>query len=227
MNKRNLILTLIIAIMLSGCTSKVQVESPYNDTITSADVLIEIPTLRQYGGYTCGTTCVQMLINWLFPYEGDLNLTTYEEELGTSEEFGTPPKNIVNYFVENGISINANEHMTISDLITAINAKHPIMICIQAWSSADDGTYNTSDSTNAETYLVEGHWVICVGYKKMESGYRLFFNDPACVGHCFMDEEELDKRWIDMDGSGKIYDHYGIEIIGTAAYDSNGAFHLD
>ena len=53
----------------------------YAGRTQDADVLIDIPNLRQYGGYTCGTTCVQMLMNWLEPYQADLNLTAYEEAL--------------------------------------------------------------------------------------------------------------------------------------------------
>lgn len=88
----------VIAAALFACASQTQVQSPYDDTVARADVLLEIPALRQYGGYTCGTTCVQMLMNWLFPYEGDLNLTAYEEAPGTTEEAGTPPENITRFF---------------------------------------------------------------------------------------------------------------------------------
>ena len=56
-------------------------QSLYAGRTQDADVLIDIPNLRQYGGYTCGTTCVQMLMNWLEPYQADLNLTAYEEAL--------------------------------------------------------------------------------------------------------------------------------------------------
>ena len=80
-----------------------QAQSLYAGKTQEADVFIEIPDLRQYGGYTCGTTCVQMLMNWIDPYNSDLNLATYEEELGTNEEAGTPPENIVEYFEENDI----------------------------------------------------------------------------------------------------------------------------
>ena len=34
-------------------------QSLYAGRTQDADVLIDIPNLRQYGGYTCGTTCVQ------------------------------------------------------------------------------------------------------------------------------------------------------------------------
>ena len=50
----------VIAAALFACASQTQVQSPYDDTVARADVLLEIPALRQYGGYTCGTTCVQM-----------------------------------------------------------------------------------------------------------------------------------------------------------------------
>ena len=35
---------------------------PYSGQTQDADVFIDIPNLRQYGGYTCGTTCVQMVM---------------------------------------------------------------------------------------------------------------------------------------------------------------------
>lgn len=37
-------------------------QSPYSGQTQDADVFIDIPNLRQYGGYTCGTTCVQMVM---------------------------------------------------------------------------------------------------------------------------------------------------------------------
>lgn len=113
--------------------------SPYDDTVARADVLLEIPALRQYGGYTCGTTCVQMLMNRLFPYEGDLNLTAYEEAPGTTEEAGTPPENITRFFAENGVTAAAKEHMTVSELVAALDSHHPMLMCMQAWSSAVSG----------------------------------------------------------------------------------------
>lgn len=215
---------LLAALVFCGAA---QAQSLYDGTVAEADVLIEIPALRQYGGYTCGTTCVQMLMNWIFPYQGDLNLAAYEEALGTTEEAGTPPESIVRFLKESGVAAAEKEHRTIEELAAALDAGRPTLMCIQAWSSADDGSYNTDDPSDAETYLAEGHWVICAGYQRLESGYRFFFNDPACVGHCLLDEAELDARWIDMDGEGRIYDHYGIEITGAAGYDPDGAFHLE
>lgn len=214
------------SLIFSLCAS-VAAQSPYDASTADAEVLIRIPALRQYGGYTCGTTCVQMLMNWLFPYEGDLNLTAYEEELGTTEEAGTPPGNIVRFLLENDVTICEKENRTVDDLVASLDNGRPMMMCIQAWSSADDGSYNTKDPADTETYLQEGHWVLCVGYQKTKDGLGFLFNDPACVGYCLLDAAELDERWIDMDADGRIYNHYGIEISGTGAYNPDGAFHLD
>ena len=98
-------------------------------------------------------------------------------------------------------------------------------MCIQAWSASGD--YNTTDPSKTETYLAEGHWVICVGYRKTAGECAFYFNDPACVGHCVMREEELNARWIDMDANGAVYDHYGIQIAGKTEYKSDGAFRLE
>ena len=199
----------------------------YDGSIADADVFIAMPNLRQYGTYTCGTTCVQMIMNWLMPYDGDVNLTVYEEELRTTEEDGTSPKNILHYFEENSVAVNAKEKRTTKELVKTLKSNHPMLMCIQAWSSAEDGSYNTNDPSDQDTYLVEGHWVICVGYKETSEGYVFYFNDPACVGYCVIEEKELNTRWIDMDGKGKIYDHYGIEIEVQTDYNPQGVFHLD
>lgn len=95
---------------------------------------------------------MQMLMNWINPYDSDLNLTAYEEALGTGEETGTPPENIIGYFEENEISITAKEKRTINNLTAALDKGHPVLMCIQAWAASDDG-YNTENPDDEDTYL--------------------------------------------------------------------------
>ena len=166
-------------------------------------------------------------MNWLDPYAADLNLTRYEELLGTTPETGTPPDSIVGYLAENGVVFAASEHWSLEDLRAALEAGHPVMMALQAWSSADDGSYNVDDPADAETYLAEGHWVICVGYCDDPAKPYFIFNDPACVGHTLLYADELDERWIDMDGDGVIYDRFGIEITQSVKFDADGLFHMD
>ena len=69
--------------LLSACAGPAaeqsSVQPPYDGQTQDADVFIDMPNLRQYGGYTCGTTCVQMVMNWLDPYQADWNLAAYED----------------------------------------------------------------------------------------------------------------------------------------------------
>ena len=199
----------------------------YTVFLSDADVFIEIPALRQYGGYTCGATCVQMIMNWLYPYEGDMNLMQYEEQLGTTPESGTSPDAITGFLEENGVEFTASEQLSLIDLRNKLDEGHPVMVALQAWSSAEDGSYNVDDPSDSETYLAEGHWVICVGYCESADRPYFIFNDPACVGNNIIYADEFDRRWIDMDGAGTIYDHFGIEINQGTEYDGNGLFYMN
>lgn len=216
-----------VLLCASGCASEPSIAEPYLDSVKNADVFLELPALRQYGGYTCGCTCVQMIMNWLQPLDADLNPATYEQLLSATDETGTPPSNVLRFFDENDVSYRTHEKMRISELVAALDDGHPLMMPIQAWSTADDGSFNTQDPDERETYLVEGHWVICVGYRKTGSGYRFYFNDPAGVGYCYLEQDELDARWIDMAFDGEIFDHYAIEVTSAPRYSPDGAFHMD
>ena len=199
----------------------------YAGFLTEADRWIDIPALRQYGDYTCGATCVQMLMNWLSPYDADLNLTQYEELLGTTPETGTSPSAVLSFLEESDVEFAASQALTLSGLQEMLAAGHPVMMPLQAWSSAEDGSYNLDDPSQSETYLAEGHWVLCVGYGEKADGLYFLFNDPACVGHTMVYADELDSRWIDMDGEGTVYDHFGIEILQNTEYDGSGLFYMD
>lgn len=225
-----IIAALLLAVTLSAMTScsfGACVKEPYLDSVDNADVFIEMPNLRQYGGYTCGTTCVQMIMNWLEPYDGDINLAIYEELLLTTDEAGTTRENIIGFFDDNGVTYTEHTKMTVPSLVAALDCGHPLMMPIQAWSTADDGTFNTENSDDTATYLIEGHWVICVGYKKTSNGYRFYFDDPACVGYCYLDQTEFEDRWIDMAYDGEVLEKYAIEITATPRYSAHGAFHMD
>lgn len=199
----------------------------YAGFLAEADRWIDIPALRQYGDYTCGATCVQMLMNWLSPYDADLNLTQYEELLGTTPETGTSPSDVLSFLEESDVEFAASQALTLSGLQEMLAAGHPVMMPLQAWSSAEDGSYNLDDPSQSETYLAEGHWVVCVGYGENAGRLYFLFNDPACVGHTMVYADELDSRWIDMDGEGTVYDHFGIEILQKTEYDGGGLFYMD
>ena len=133
----------------------------------------------------------------------------------------------INVFEENGVEFAALHSLTPDDLRQKLDAGHPVLLPLQAWSSAEDGSYQLDDPSDPETYLAEGHWVICVGYGQRGEQAYFLFNDPACVGHDLIDADEFDRRWIDRDGAGTVYDHFGIEILQSTDYDPNGLFYME
>lgn len=224
------LLAVCMAVTLAACSTQIEKKSAtaesdiYIGYTTDADKFIDVPNLRQYGDYTCGTTCVQMLMNYLYPQVGDKNLSTYEHDLGTTPADGTTPQQIYDYFKAQGVDVEKKEDVSIEELVSLIDAGDPVMMCIQAWSDK----YNTTDPNATDhAYLADGHWVICVGYKKINDEYQFYFNDPACVGHCLMSQTDLETRWIDRDGAGTIYKHFGFVIKGTTEFNDDGVFYLD
>ena len=73
-----------------------------------------------------------MVMNWLDPYQADLNLATYVEELGANEEIGTTADSIVSFFEENNVTVTAKENRTTEGLVSVLD-KDP------QFCSADEG----------------------------------------------------------------------------------------
>ena len=231
-----------LVLVLCGCSEQTignnngENNGIYYGRISDADEFIEIPNLRQYGDYTCGTTCVQMIINWLHPYDGDINLKTYEEELGTSEQTGTSPAMVRNYFEANKVDAEEKSDISFEELREAIDSGYPMMMAVQAWDyntwemdPADVQAYYekyVSGQIESDNTIEDGHWIICVGYGKAVDEYIYYFNDPACVGYCAMTESDLDTRWVDMDWEGNLYERYGFIVKGESSYDDDGVYYM-
>ena len=69
--------------------------------------------------------------------------------------------------------------------------------------------------------------MICVGDCQTAEPPYFIFNDPACVGHTILYTDELNRRWIDLDGDGAIFEHFGIEITQSTTNYKIGLFFMD
>lgn len=119
----------------------------------------------------------------------------------------------------------AREKRTTDDLIAALDRGIP------CWSAFRRGARtDTTPKTRATRIRIwqRDTGSSGVGYQKKSDGNVFYFNDPACVGYGLMREADFNRRWIDMDAAGTIYDHYGIEIAESgSAYDPQGVFELE
>ena len=197
---------------------------PYAGSISDAQYFISLPNLRQFGDYSCGATCVQMIMNWLVPFFADYNLSDYLEYLGTTPETGTSPDSILAFFDRQSVAYESRDGWSLDGLAESLRAGRPMIMAIQAWAVGPENCGGTGEKSPDE--LDDGHWVICVGYRKVENKYTFYFNDPACVGHCLLEGEELEDRWIDKDADCKEHRHYGIAVEPSKAYDPCGVFQL-
>lgn len=223
-----LIFTLVIC--LAGCSSRLpslnysssssEEEIIYTGSTEDADVIIDMPHLRQYGKHTSATTCVQMIMNWLDPVNADENLNSYEEYLGTSKKYDTQVSEIVSFFVQKGVRYEKKEDFTLQEIKAFLKDGHPVMMAFQAWGT----DYNTSGEPYDLSDLSSGHWAICIGYNEKENLF--YFNDPARVPVCAISGEELDARWKYSD-DGDIYTKYGIVIKDVPKYDPDGTIPLE
>ena len=205
---------------------------PYAGSINDAQYFISLPNLRQFGDYSCGATCVQMIMNWLVPYQADYNLSDYMESLGTTPETGTSPSSILAFFKTQSMSCISREGWTLDELAESLDAGRPMLMAIQAWFGENRNCCRNCCGIGAKSldYLDDGHWVICVGYRKVKDKYTFYFNDPACVGYCLLEGEKLETRWVDKDAAGESHKHYGIVVDlvkPPKAYNPWGVFHLD
>lgn len=218
------ILCLILAFMsvltLAGCGKKYE-DMEYS--ISEADVFYHVPDLRQYEDYSSGAACVQMIMNYLEPSEYDNDISEYMDELDTDENNGTSVQNIKAYFDDNDVEFTENSSFTTDYLVRLLKDKNIILMCLQAWSK--DGTYNTDDA-ESDDYLEDGHWVICVGYKKEDDTRIFYFNDPACAGYTVLEESDLNERWAYTDDSEQVFSRYGIVIGCSEDYNPSEAYYM-
>jgi predicted double-glycine peptidase len=122
--------------------------------------------------------------------------------LGTDES-GTPPEAMLRGLKQLGLAAQGVERMTMAQLTQAINAGHPVILCLQAYGSQQE-----MDATEA------GHW--CVASGVTPAGIEL--TDPAAggSGKVVVSQGELMERWRDRDSEGRPYVRFGIIVSGKS-----------
>jgi len=196
-------------LIVSGC-SQTHVHAPkFVPTEAELSDLLDVVDVRQATPYTCGTSCVQAILNY---YGIDKREDVLAKQLGTTEEAGTSPDQIMAGFEMYGLIPTMNEHTTLDDLRVNLRNKIPTIVDLQAW--LDD--YPPQDwSTTWE----DGHYVIVIGMDDK----NLFFEDPSLLGtRGRLPPAEFLARWHDYEGDppccddkDKTYTYLSISVKGT------------
>ena len=175
--------------------------------------LIRVPLARQATDYTCGVAALQSVLGY---FGEEVREDALAKQLHSNSKDGTGFAEIVKFARKHGYTVTTTTAMTIDALKKQLDARHPVIMLIQAWPER---------KVNYKTDWDDGHYVVAVGYDRS----NLFFMDPSTLGnYTFIPERELLDRWHDTDSKMKLQ-HFGMIIskAGAARYDSREAKRMD
>jgi hypothetical protein len=165
--------------------------------ISQADVLLNVPTIRQSTDYSCGAATFSSILAF---YGHDLPEKEVIDLMGTTKE-GTNPESFLSGAKKFKLKSELREGMTIKNLRECLDERIPVILCIQAWGNKKD--YNKE--------WEDGHYVAAIGYDL--KGF--YFMDPSQIGYSYLETGDLEDRWHDIrKDKKKTYTHLGIIIYG-------------
>jgi predicted double-glycine peptidase len=164
------------------------------EAIPAGAIKVDLPDIRQQKDYTCGSAAL-MAIAKLHGVGPDKE-KQFEKLLKSNSESGTDPENIIKIGKKLGLNPVAKVGMTLKQLMGHLDKKRPVICTMQAWGEPDN--YHNSE---------DGHYVVAIGYTKD----RIYFEDPSLEGlRGYLNYDEFDKRWHDVDSHGHDCRHLGI-----------------
>jgi len=186
--------------------------------ITDVPNLIPVPLVRQSTNYTCGVSAIQSV---MYFYGDEHREDRLASSLQANSDDGTSYKKMVEYAKSLGYNVTTQENMTLEDLKNFIDKKQPVIVCLQAWASLDEGDPTLLDLPWKDRWE-EGHWAVVIGY----DNNRIYFMDPSTLGnYTYIKTEEFLERWHDIDSGGTKLFNFGLIISKPSIiYDKNHIF---
>ena len=165
--------------------------------------MISLHTGRQTFDFDCGAKALQTVMAY---YGVDIREDELMRDLGTGKE-GTPVDRMILVAEKKGFQVRASQHWTIRDVKRYIDARHPVIVLLQAWADKYMTLRDWRDDYD------DGHYAVLIGY---ERGVFLF-EDPASFRRTWLRENELLGRWHDYDSkSNQRFERFGMVLQGKA-----------
>jgi len=158
---------------------------------------------RQITEYSCGASALQAVLRY---WGCDLDEAGIMKIIGTSEDVGTYPANIVRGVRALGLEAEARENLTLDDLRAF---GHPVIALCQVWRSQKSAVARPEDDWD------DGHYIVVLG---VDDEY-VYFQDPYLrMGKAFVTRDSFERHWHQiMGGAGAANPkllHLGILIRG-------------
>jgi predicted double-glycine peptidase len=165
--------------------------------------LVHVPQVRQPDSYSCGVACVQSILGY---YGIEADYETIKKGVKADPKSGVDHRNLIKFLKEQGLEVELNKGMLLSDLQSFIDQEIPVIVVLQAWAKT---------STDYEKDWDNGHYAIAIGYD-MDNVY---FMDPSTLGaYAYISIDEFASRWHDQDMDIKLR-QAGIVVKGEKRYD--------
>jgi len=138
---------------------------------------------RQITEYSCGASALQAVLRY---WGHDLDETRIMSMIGTSEEVGTYPENIVRGVRELGLEAEARENLTLEEVRRFTDQGHPMIALGQVWRSQSSSVASPEDDWD------NGHYIVVLG---VDDDY-VYFQDPYLrMGKAFVTRSVFEKHW--------------------------------
>lgn len=143
---------------------------------------------RQITEYSCGASALQAVLSY---WGHDLDETAIMNMIGTSEDVGTYPENIVRGVRALGLEAQARENLTLDEVRCF---GHPMIALCQVWRS------QRSSAPRPEDDWDNGHYIVVLG---VDDEY-VYFQDPYLqMGKALVTHAAFERHWHQiMGGAG-------------------------
>jgi predicted double-glycine peptidase len=161
--------------------------------------MIELPTVVQATGYTCGAAALLAICRHYGVGPRSERAVVRDMRFG---KLGSDPRHVIRAVVRYGLCHEAYRPMTIAQLRACLDLRRPVMVMLQAWAEPPPASYAARWS--------DGHWVVAIGHDPA----GVYFADPSLAGaRGYLTDAELDERWHDLEGrANHRVEHYGLAI---------------
>jgi hypothetical protein len=135
---------------------------------------------RQITEYSCGASALQAVLSY---WGHDLDETAIMKIIGTSEDVGTYPENIVRGVRALGLEAEARDNLTLDEVR---RFGHPVIALAQVWRS------QRSSAPRPEDDWDNGHYIVLLG---VDEDY-VYFQDPYLrMGKAFVTRGTFERHW--------------------------------
>lgn len=132
----------VVADRISDLTGYAAVRVPLQKA-GAGEVTLDLTGYKQVNTYACGAIAAAMVVKFLRP---QVSFELIHAAVDPTETDGAGTVRVIRAMRSLGVTVSRKTRLTLDDICTAIDAGHPVMVCVKT----DDPTTD--------------HWVVIYGY---------------------------------------------------------------